>query len=185
MKKIIIAAVTVAMAVVANAATLKWGTQYEVANGTESGLTSATVAYLINTATLSQNDIYNAVMAGATLDAAVEGKYVGINSMSEGATSLQTLSELSTGSMKAYMVVFDADLNAIYFSEEITKSIPATGYATYKFQNDSSLNSVMADMSTFDTSAGGWVSTAAVPEPTSGILLLLGMAGLALKRKQA
>jgi hypothetical protein len=32
--------------------------------------------------------------------------------------------------------------------------------------------------------AAGW-QTAAVPEPTSGLLLLLGMAGLALRRKQA
>ena len=33
-------------------------------------------------------------------------------------------------------------------------------------------------------SAGAW-TTAAVPEPTSGLLLLLGVAGLALKRKRA
>ena len=32
------------------------------------------------------------------------------------------------------------------------------------------------------TATGGWQS---VPEPTSGLLLLLGMAGLALKRKRA
>ena len=30
----------------------------------------------------------------------------------------------------------------------------------------------------------GWTSTSAVPEPTSGLLLLLGVAGLALRRKQ-
>ena len=35
------------------------------------------------------------------------------------------------------------------------------------------------------TTATAWASTAAVPEPTSGLLLLLGMAGLALKRKRA
>ena len=33
-------------------------------------------------------------------------------------------------------------------------------------------------------SAGAW-TTSAVPEPTSGLLLLLGVAGLALKRKRA
>ena len=42
---------------------------------------------------------------------------------------------------------------------------------------------------TLGNSTGGvatsWQSTAAVPEPTSGLLLLIGMAGLALKRKRA
>ena len=33
--------------------------------------------------------------------------------------------------------------------------------------------------------SGGYTVTGAVPEPTSGLLLLLGMAGLALKRKRA
>lgn len=33
--------------------------------------------------------------------------------------------------------------------------------------------------------AGDWKSTAVVPEPTSGLLMLLGMAGLALRRRRA
>ncbi|MBR3923740.1 MAG: PEP-CTERM sorting domain-containing protein [Kiritimatiellae bacterium] len=31
----------------------------------------------------------------------------------------------------------------------------------------------------------GWTEVSAAPEPTSGLLLLLGMAGLALRRKRA
>ena len=38
---------------------------------------------------------------------------------------------------------------------------------------------------TFAYGSAGNFTTAAVPEPTSGLLLLLGMAGLALRRKQA
>ena len=34
-------------------------------------------------------------------------------------------------------------------------------------------------------SSDGWYTTSTVPEPTSGLLLLLGVAGLALKRKRA
>ena len=45
----------------------------------------------------------------------------------------------------------------------------------------------LANMKLGEVNAAGataW-ATAAVPEPTSGLLLLLGMAGLALKRKRA
>lgn len=38
---------------------------------------------------------------------------------------------------------------------------------------------------TSGTAITGWSNTGSVPEPTSGLLLLLGVAGLALKRKRA
>ena len=50
----------------------------------------------------------------------------------------------------------------------------STGYVGYTFLDDATT-----------LSADSWSKTAAVPEPTSGLLLLLGMAGLALKRKRA
>ena len=185
MKKLVIAAVSIAMAVAANAAQIKWSTEFEVANGTETGLTSATVAYLINAADLTQSSIYDAVMAGSTLDDAVAGKFIKSAAMSGGAIDTVTFDTTLSGSTKTYMVLFDSDLNALYFSEEITKSIASVGAAKYGFSSDSSIEGIAADMTGFSASAGGWVSTAAVPEPTSGLLLLLGMAGLALKRKQA
>ena len=185
MKKMMLAAMAIAMSVVANAATIKWSTKYEVANGTEEGLTSATVAYLINVADLSQTAVYDAVMGGSTLEDAVAGKTLQSAAMSDGSITATTFSSDLTGAVKAYMVLFDSDLNALYFSEEISKTLSAVGSQAYAFSSDSSIEGIAADMSGFSASAGGWVSTAAVPEPTSGLLLLLGMAGLALKRKQA
>lgn len=50
-------------------------------------------------------------------------------------------------------------------------------------------NSVTELGNTFGGSTGSaatvWTETAAIPEPTSGLLLLLGMAGLALRRRRA
>lgn len=43
-----------------------------------------------------------------------------------------------------------------------------------------------ADWATNDTlNMNGYNATVAVPEPTSGLLLILGMAGLALRRRRA
>ena len=184
MKKLVIAAVAIAMSVVANAASIKWQTSYEVGNGTETGFTSATMAYLIDSAALSQTAIYDAVMGGASLADAVEGNYIKAAAMSEGAIATQNFTAYNTGdTVKAYMVLFDSDLNALYFSEEISKKMPATGSANYMFESNSSIDAVMADMSSFSAADGGWVQT--VPEPTSGLLMLLGMAGLALRRRRA
>jgi len=69
-----------------------------------------------------------------------------------------------------YFVMKDGD----YTYTSATKSIMAveTGAASINFGN----------MKTATQAASNW---AAAPEPTSGLLLLLGVAGLALKRKRA
>ena len=185
MKKLIVAAVGIAMAIVTNAAQIKWTCADGIANATEEDWTSATMVYLVNAADITASDIYTAVQGGATLDSVVAAKAVASFDDATSISSTFNYGYTADTKQNLYMVCFDSDMNALYFSEQIEKTILGTGATKYGFTANSSMEAAMADMSTFDASVGGWVSTAAVPEPTSGLLLLLGMAGLALKRKQA
>ena len=69
-----------------------------------------------------------------------------------------------------YFVIEDGGKK--FTSDVKTASAQATSTITVNFGN----------MATATQNASNW---AAVPEPTSGLLMLLGMAGLALKRKRA
>ena len=98
-------------------------------------------------------------------------------------TSAQAVSNSALGladetTYVGYLVIFDgatiADSTSFY----------VTNTKEFKTMTGTSVQSV-GFMSQKTASQGTWMATTSVPEPTSGLLLLLGMAGLALKRKQA
>ena len=75
----------------------------------------------------------------------------------------------------------------MFISDEVTAEYKAVGTAGVSFPNQeypSDWEAFLGNAKDGYTQAG-WYQTAAVPEPTSGLLLLLGVAGLALKRKRA
>ena len=73
----------------------------------------------------------------------------------------------------SYDFYFVLDANGKTFTSD-TKSVTALSVGTGVIG--------FGNMASATQNAGNW---AAVPEPTSGLLMLLGMAGLALKRKRA
>ena len=81
--------------------------------------------------------------------------------------------------VNGYLVILDSDATATasyaYVSDIASAATSALGGAAAISFGDTQLAAMQ--------NAGNW--TAAAPEPTSGLLLLLGMAGLALKRKRA
>ena len=68
-----------------------------------------------------------------------------------------------------------ADATYFTISADVTKQAPATGFLAMSFANVSS------------TAQVGWtgITSASIPEPTSGLLMLVGLAGLALRRRRA
>ena len=76
--------------------------------------------------------------------------------------------------VSAYVVLFDAssvaDAKNYSVTSVLEKQVPSSGALTMSWA--------------FSTDTAGWTATA-VPEPTSGLLMLLGMAGLALRRRRA
>ena len=72
-----------------------------------------------------------------------------------------------------------------YGSGDDLKYIGNIGTATFTSAMDVDVAGMSLNLFGDSTAAATAWTGAAVPEPTSGLLLLLGMAGLALKRKRA
>ena len=190
MKKLVIAAFAVAFAACAQAASITWGTSgafYDIVGeeGDWATVAEGTTAYFVFASAYSQSDLVADYAAGA----ADMTKLTAINAGTIGADG--TIAEVKgssttlSGSQSAYIVLFDGAKN-LFVSDSIALTIDELMGSTYTFE-EAQTGDIWANNG--NASAGyqgaGWYSAAAVPEPTSGLLLLLGMAGLALRRKQA
>jgi L-aminopeptidase/D-esterase-like protein len=183
MKKIMIALVAFAVAAVAQAATVNWSVEGIQVNGNwddaEGDLASGYAVYLFdNAGTYSQSQMA-ALIAADTWSPALAGSMASfVGGAESGGGSVNGLAA-ADGNFTGYMVIFNAATAA-----EATQAY-VTGTYT---KEDNSLHQIKFD--TFDdesawvNATGSWTAVN-VPEPTSGLLLLLGMAGLALRRKQA
>lgn len=189
MKKIIIGVVALCVAVAAQAATANWkasASNMYAGNATDKYTGKA---YYFDAGVMSQTALFAIFEAGTEIGSSTAG-YVGSGSINSGtmtATSFsygeQSASATDTNDYTFYFAVITDD--AIYFSNEKVMSANATATAKtvgFGTQNGTSTFSSLAPNGTGYQGAGYWSS---VPEPTSGLLLLLGMAGLALKRKRA
>lgn len=172
MKKLIVAFAALAVAVVANAGAINWQC-YDVMGHDATGAFTADyfsggIAYLFIGD--STDGIADAIIAGTwTPDGNIK-----IGSVDEGELEYKNIGTY-TGKQTGYMVLFDGDSIAeskfFMISDTVTTaSIGSSGAKPMEFS---------------DSMPSQWTALEAVPEPTSGLLLLLGMAGLALKRKQA
>ena len=183
------AAITVA--VISHAATVNW-TVTGIYKG--DSLLSGGYAYVFNNKNSGYANpaaLQTALAAAADLDAIntilakadpVLGGAVNNGEVSNSVAFDSTGIPGKTSGVNTFAVIFDtatvtADSNYyVTTASGNVKTVDPAGTASSSF--------TVASQSTYTQgNAGAW--TAAAPEPTSGLLLLLGVAGLALKRKRA
>jgi hypothetical protein len=191
MKKILVAAFAIAVAGIVQAANYNWsssGTIYTYDSTEAAGwpvVAADTTAYFVFASAYSQSDLVADFAAGTVdytaLSAAGNGKVNGSGQISTTAASGDY-----TTPQQTYFVVFQ-DAQNMFISGSVTAAYDALTAPNVVFKADQVDNVwTGTSLDAADGYAGaGWYSAAAVPEPTSGLLLLLGVAGLALRRKQA
>jgi len=186
MKKLMIALATVAIAAGVQAATWQWGSDSNVAltPGGSDPLSGANIYLFFGYASSSDaNTAKGELLASLRAGNEISG-YSQTGTLNS--SGLLDTAEFSgpDGKKYAFAVILadDADGNS-YMFQSANKNATGSdvGTATLQFNISST---TLKDITTTGTGAG-WYMTKAVPEPTSGLLLLLGMAGLALKRKRA
>lgn len=191
MKKLMIVLAVVATAVVANAASFSWSAPTgRLLNGTgstgaENYVAEGTTAYLLVASDLSQADLVSGFNAagGASYATTVAGKAVATGAVNANARIDSASFDSSvTTDQTMYFVVFSGD--NMYVSETVTAIYLAVGTSEVEFGSPTASSRALPTDAAVGFGSAGWY-TATIPEPTSGLLVLLGMAGLALRRKRA
>ena len=183
MKKIMMAAAIVCAAVSSQAAVANWGaTAANIYNGAgDASAKWAGTAYVFDASTITQAALYEMFASGTAFDSlSIASLTVNASGAITGTNGQFSYGEQSGGDYSFFFVLVEDD--RIYLSKTVTAAANASATAK-SLTFGSQLAGSKLTSEGFST-PGQW-ATAAVPEPTSGLLLLLGVAGLALKRKRA
>ena len=190
MKKLLIALAIASASMVVSAATANW-------NWTKSGLGSsqviyakdgtttlytannAAVLYLFDAGVVSQDSLLASLREGKAISSLTS-----VTSQDLADTSKITDQEFSYGTVGNDYNFYTAVINGddVFLTASTTAAAQISDASSVAFSGLKSASSTVFadDNATFTT--GGWY---AIPEPTSGMLLLVGCALMALKRKRA
>ena len=179
MKKLMIAACAVALAAAAQASAFNWKTSATGALYNENATDKYTgTAYLFSTGDSTQQAILTAWAAGTlSTSGALDSQAVTAGKVTAG-TAFNWGN--AGDNLNAFVVVDDG--SKIFISDIVTAAGDASSTKSLSFNLKTGSTAKALESETF--AGQGWYAQA-VPEPTSGLLLLLGVAGLALKRKRA
>ena len=187
MKKLMIVAAVALCAAYANAAAFSWATS---ASLTTDGSAVATSSAAMNGGTFALvylgDDFANIDWSKASVVDTASPNFVTSMGKTSALTSKTfTFSMDDYGNGDIFGVVFKDSTDKLYYLQTGASGNMSPTYTISGLDNDNS------QLAQFDFASSAYsISTApsaavAVPEPTSALLLVLGMAGLALRRKRA